>query len=159
MRNPLTQIVIGMFFSIGVMAAIDSRSWSASFGPVCVGLFFMALALSMNAMDSKRATLKTTGIAVSIACMLVFVGAILSVGERVYLVNGKTYPRFLATDIGAANHDTLDRLRHAQCRGSLMEIYGKTNDEWVIRCGLSWIGGHTFVSRADPDAGILGSRP
>ncbi len=143
---------------MGVTAGIEGRSWSAFFGPASIGLFLAVLALSIGAMGSKHSGLRVTGLFVSLACLVVFAGAILNVGERLYLVNGKTYPHFLARNIGAASHATLDRLQLADCKGTGMEIYGKADHEWVIRCGFSWFGGHTYLSSTDPFGGMLGSQ-
>ncbi|WP_196303110.1 hypothetical protein [Ralstonia solanacearum] len=74
---------------------------------------------------------------------------ILSVAERLYLVNGSYYPRFLAKDVGAVGFDGLDRLRLSACGGEPVEVYSKSA-YWVLRCGVAYMPGNTFISHADP---------
>ncbi|WP_426400900.1 hypothetical protein ACN9M1_26585 (plasmid) [Ralstonia sp. R-29] len=76
---------------------------------------------------------------------------LLTVAERLYLVNGAQYPRFLARDVGAVGFEDLDALRAASCGGEPVEVYPKTG-YWVLRCGVAYFEGHTFISHADPFA-------
>lgn len=74
-----------------------------------------------------------------------------TVAERLYLVNGTQYPRFLARDVGVVRFEDLDELRVASCNGEPVEVYRKTG-YWVLRCGFAYSEGHTFISHADPFA-------
>ena len=74
-----------------------------------------------------------------------------AVAERLYLVNGAQYPRLLAKDVGAVRFEDLDALRLASCGGEPVEVYPKTG-YWVLRCGVAYFNGHTFISHADPFA-------
>lgn len=74
---------------------------------------------------------------------------LLAVAERLYLVNGAQYPRFLAKDVAAVPFDDLDGLRVLSCNGELLEVYPKAN-YWVLRCGFAYFEGHTFISHTDP---------
>ncbi|MBK3865187.1 hypothetical protein G3A40_36135 [Paraburkholderia aspalathi] len=155
MKGPVFQIGIGIWFSLAATAGIEGRSWGAFFGPFVIGIFFLALGLAGDARRSERRPMRNAGTIVTIACAVIFVGAILNAGERLYLVNGGSYPRLLAHDLGAADYKTLDRLHGSQCKGESMEIYGKSNSQWVIRCGFSWVDGHTFISTTNPYADVL----
>lgn len=156
MKGPIFQIGIGLWFSLAVMAGIESRSWGAFLAPFYIGLFFVALGLASDARRSGRRPWQVAGNVVIAGCGLLFVGSLMNTAERLYLVNGQSYPRLLARDVGAADKATLDNLHRNQCKGELMEIYGKKGGLWVIRCGFSWVGGHTFVSDTNPYGDKLG---
>ena len=83
--------------------------------------------------------------------------SLLTVAERLYLVNGTQYPRFLARDVGAVRFEDLEALRAASCDGDPVEVYPKTG-YWVLRCGVAYFEGHTFISHADPFAQSTGPR-
>lgn len=74
-----------------------------------------------------------------------------SVADRLYLVNGEQYPRFMAEDVGAVEFDDLNRLQVSPCNGDPLEVYPK-KDFWVLRCGYDYFHGHTFISHANPFA-------
>lgn len=74
---------------------------------------------------------------------------LLTVAERLYLVNGTQYPRFLARDVGAVRFEDLDELRAASCHGEPVEVYPKAG-YWVLRCGVAYFEGHTFISHTNP---------
>ncbi|AXV99247.1 hypothetical protein CJO80_27230 (plasmid) [Ralstonia solanacearum] len=78
---------------------------------------------------------------------------LLTVAERMYLVNGEHYPRILARDVGVVGLDGLDGLRVSACDGEPLEVYAKA-DYWVLRCGVAYFQGHTFISHTDPFAGL-----
>lgn len=82
------------------------------------------------------------------AALLMLAGLLLT-AERLYLVNGATYPTFLAEDLGSIDANTLEYLHKTHCSGEPMEIYRK-RDFWVIRCGVAYLEGHTFISHTDP---------
>lgn len=83
-----------------------------------------------------------------IAVLLILV---LLTGERVLLVNGPTYPKYLAEDLGNIDASILEYLHRTHCKGEPMEIYRK-RDFWVMRCGVVYLEGHTFISHTDPTA-------
>ncbi|NWK46029.1 hypothetical protein [Ralstonia pickettii] len=94
-------------------------------------------------MASNTVKLKAVGLLVFAAVGL------LSVAERLYLVNGAHYPSFLAKDVGNVDMDRLGRLRAAECGSEPVEVYAKS-DYWVLRCGVAYISGRTFISHTDP---------
>lgn len=155
MKGPMFQLGIGIWFSMAAIAGIESRSWGAFSGPFVIGVFFLAIGLASDARRSQRRPLRVAGAIVMVACALIFLGALLNSAERVYLVNGSSYPSFLGRDLGAADYKTLDRLHENQCKGDGMEIYGKADGKWVIRCGFLWLDGHTFISSTNPYGDVL----
>ncbi|MFV8598604.1 hypothetical protein [Ralstonia pseudosolanacearum] len=76
---------------------------------------------------------------------------LLTAAERIYLVHGTQYPRLLARDVGVVRFEDLDALRAASCNGEPVEVYPKTG-YWVLRCGMAYFEGQTFISHADPFA-------
>jgi len=75
--------------------------------------------------------------------------SLLTVAERLYLVNGTQYPQFPAGDVGAVRFEDLDGLRAASCHGEPVEVYPKAG-YWVLRCGVVYFEGHTFISHTNP---------
>lgn len=155
MKGPLFQLSIGGLLGFAVLAGIEGRSWGVFFGFALIALYFFAIGASRQAARSTRRPVRIAGNVVASACALLFLGMILMTVERLYLVNGSSYPRILAHDLGAANYSTLENLRLNQCKGDGMEIYGKRNDLWVIRCGFSWYEGHTYISTTNPYGHML----
>ncbi|WP_426400978.1 hypothetical protein ACN9M1_27790 (plasmid) [Ralstonia sp. R-29] len=103
------------------------------------------ISTSLNISASMRATtILKAAIPLGVAIV-----SLLTVAERFYLVNGTQYPRFLARDVGAVRFEDLDALRTESCHGEPVEVYSKT-DYWVLRCGLAYFEGHTFISRTNP---------
>jgi hypothetical protein len=79
------------------------------------------------------------------------VASLLVTGERVYLVNASSYPRFLATDLGSVDAARIEELRKTACKDEPIEVYAK-NGFWVLRCGFAYYQGHTYISHSDPFA-------
>ncbi|WP_322075481.1 hypothetical protein [Burkholderia cenocepacia] len=156
-RSFVFQFGIGMILSFGVMSAMESRSWSGFLGAGAVALFFVVFASGRAALDAKKKSVNVAGLVVCASCLLVIVGLLLNGVERIYLVNGDSYPRFLARDAGALNYEGLDRLHKTQCQHEFMEVYQKS-DFWVIRCGMMYLQGHTFVSSTNPYAELEGQK-
>ncbi|ARU24606.1 hypothetical protein RSSE_p0411 (plasmid) [Ralstonia solanacearum] len=47
--------------------------------------------------------------------------------------------------------EDLDGLRMGLCKGEPVEVYPKTG-YWVLRCGIAYFEGRTFISHTDPFA-------
>lgn len=150
------QCAIGMWFSFGVIAGIDSRSWSAFFGPVWVGLFFLFAIVSLDATRAAGTAIRRAGWVGTTLTTLAFT-FVLSIGiERLYFVNASTYPQAFARDVGKITEPRqLDPIQKNVCEHTLMEIYPKKNG-WFMRCGSIWYTGHTFYSSTDPYAAYRG---
>lgn len=99
-------------------------------------------------MDLRPATLMSNPSSITIATVLILVGLFLT-AERVYLVNGATYPPILAEDLGNIDAKNLEYLHRTYCAEEPMEIYRK-RDFWVVRCGFTYLQGRTFISHIDP---------
>ncbi len=97
--------------------------------------------------------MNTTAVLKAIIPFGIALVGLLTVAERLYLVNGGQYPRFLAQDVGAVDQNGLDGLRVASCNGEPIEVYAKA-DYWVLRCGVAYFEGHTFISHTDPFANL-----
>lgn len=154
----LAQFGIGMWFSFGAIAGIESRSWGGFFGPVLVGLYFLFAIVSLDATRAAGRAIRTAGVVGTTLSTLALTFA-MSLGiERLYFVNASTYPRAFARDVGKiTSYRQLDPIQKSECGSTMMEIYGKTNG-WFIRCGSLWYTGHTFYSSTDPYAEIRGQQ-
>jgi hypothetical protein len=84
----------------------------------------------------------------------IFIAIVLAIGvlatlERVYLVNGSSYPRLLAEDVGNVDEAGLAKMRATTCKDEPVEVY-KKDEIWVLRCGFAYYQGHTYISHTDP---------
>jgi hypothetical protein len=153
----IAQLGIGMWLSFGVMAGIESKSWGPFFGPALIGLFFLVSMVSLDATRAAGRAIQNAGRIALTLCALLFAVALLLGIERLYLLHGSTYPRFLAHDLGAVNYQRLLELDKNECKGhGPTEIIGKSNGVWVLRCGDLWTDGHTFISSTNPFADFQG---
>lgn len=146
----LWQVVIGMWLSMAAYIGIVARSWDTFFSFVYVAAFFAAWGAANALMRSGRKPLRVLGIVGSCAFGLVMFGGMLLGAERVYLMNAQSYPHFMAQNLGTADYHTIERLQAYECKGSVVEVFEKANYNWVIRCGQTWLTGHTYISNADP---------
>ena len=82
-----------------------------------------------------------------IAIPLLFLGAILSLTERLILVNGSHYPTWLSTgSFETLAPGSLGHLRISACGGNQpIEIF-QNKDQWIFRCGLFWPSEKTFTA-------------
>lgn len=150
-RNTLLwQVVIGMWLAMAAYIGITARSWNAFLSFVYVAAFFTAWGGANALARSGHKALRVVGFAGRCAFSLVILGVLALGIEQLYLVNGESYPRFMAKNIGTADMHTLDRLQETTCEGRMVRVYPKANYTWVIRCGDDWFSGHTFISNADP---------
>lgn len=87
------------------------------------------------------------------ALALFFLGVlfgVMAVSERLYLINGSSYPNWLATELSGSwntvqNQDVVRKSCHG--RGGV-EVLNKADGRAVLRCGFSWAPGNTFVANA-----------
>lgn len=93
--------------------------------------------------------MNATAILKSIGLLGIAIVGFVSVAERLYLVNGAHSPSFLAKDVGTVDMDGLGRLRASECGSEPIEVYAKAS-YWVLRCGVAYIPGRTFISHTDP---------
>ncbi|EMP3151668.1 hypothetical protein WDX82_005125 [Salmonella enterica] len=165
LKNQTAQISIGLWLAMAAFFGTMTRSWETFGAFLAVAVFFGGLGFAgvfISGELFKRSGLKGrfwtfTDKAVRalgyayLAFFFIGIAAALVGGlERLYLVNGDSYPRFLAKNLGTADMHTIDALRAKECKGESIDVYEKTGNVWVIRCGFSWIDGKTYVSNADP---------
>ncbi|CAH2782572.1 MAG: hypothetical protein PPHEINF_2009 [uncultured Paraburkholderia sp.] len=155
LKRPMFQLSIGGLLGLGAISGIEARSWGSFLSMALIALYLFAFAASRQAARASRRPVRIAGNTATAVCAALLVGMFLLVAERVYLVNGSSYPRWFAHDLGAANYSDLDRLQGTECKGEGMEIYGKHDNRWVIRCGFSWIDGRTYISSTNPYGHML----
>lgn len=150
LKGPILQLGIGLCLGIAVFLGIVGRSWEAFAGYLAFGSFFIGAVLAGEAAQSERKLLRILGKIGCITVGVVIIGTLLNTAERFYLVSAYSYPRFLARNQGEADIYTIEQLRANECKGQSVEVFQKKNYTWVLRCGFSWINGHTYISNADP---------
>ncbi|MDN7527679.1 hypothetical protein [Burkholderia orbicola] len=155
LKRPMFQLSIGGLLGLGAVSAIEARSWGSFLSAALMAFYLFAFAASRQAAKASKPPIRLAGNIITALCVVLLLGTFLLVAERVYLVNGSSYPRWLARDIGAANYAELDRLHGTECKGESMEIYGKRSSQWVIRCGFTWMGGRTYISSTNPYGHML----
>jgi len=147
MKNIGNQIFIGYWISLAVGLGILSKSWETAFSMAVIGTFFIVGSWSFNSVKSKRTVVRRLAITCASVCFLIITAGAISGLERLYLVNAKTYPAWLAkNDLGTLTREQY--LNIPECKGMGSEIYEKENGLMVIRCGgIMWYEGHTFVAK------------
>lgn len=145
MNHFTTQLTLGCWFGLAVAAAILARSWEPFWSFGAVGCFVAVFLAAVHAMRSPRSNVRTASKAILAGFFLVMVAGLLLGVERVYVVNGSSYPAWLATaDLGAVEKRILAPA--PGCEGEPTEIYQKDNGLVVLRCGLLWYEGHTYLA-------------
>ena len=75
-------------------------------------------------------------IAINTVVVVAMTVGILSVIERLYVVNGNSYPRWLAQgELGRMNDADLLSLRATECKHEPIEVFQKEGF-FVLRCGM-----------------------
>ena len=75
---------------------------------------------------------------------------VISVAERLLLVHGSTYPRWLASgSFDSLSPEMMSRLRKTYCDATGVEVMEKPN-QWVFRCGDFLPGSKTFLVARSP---------
>lgn len=81
--------------------------------------------------------------------MLVIAALALGVAERVYLVNGSSYPSWMAgAELGEVAMARIVALWNSECRHCPVEVFRKSNGA-VLRCGDFWFMPSTRTYFAD----------
>lgn len=165
MKNIGAQLCLGAWASMAISFGILSRSWETFFGLMATTAFFTLGVVASKALRSKLPAIRWGGIVGTIAFYGVILFGFLGAAERLYLVNGKSYPSWLAKeDLGQTNE--LDGLLFvgsksgikerakldmtAGCAGKNSELYHKGGGLVVIRCGgMMWYDSHTYVAHVE----------
>lgn len=82
----------------------------------------------------RRALLGALAAGIGVSTLLL---AALLAQERLYPVHGRTYPHWLARNLGTLDAAALDRLRRTDCLGHRLEMFEKDDGAWVVRCGFT----------------------
>lgn len=107
----------------------------------------LAFGPDLCARRGRLRTLGAIGVGLGVAALLL---AALVAQERLLLVHGRTYPHWLARDLGTLDAAALDRLRQTDCHRHRLEMFEKDDGAWVLRCGFTWLEGRTFLSTPYP---------
>lgn len=143
------QLAIGAWLSMAAAFAIMSRSAQTAGSILTVGAIFTAPMFAARGVNSTRALLRWLSIAVIVGVAAFMLVGVLSVFERVYLVNGKTYPRWLARgELGRVDDAAMGRLRATECTNAPIEVFQKDGFV-VLRCGFAWYEPSTKTFIAD----------
>lgn len=146
MKHLWTQINLGALLGVAAFLGILQRSWESFFSVAGIAAFLAGGLLAAQWVLSPRRPLRVLGGIGCVAFCAVIIGWFLITAERMYLVNGSSYPTFLATDVGHVDSKQAEALRVGeQCHDQVLEIFEKT-DFWILRCGYSYFDGHTFIS-------------
>jgi len=147
MNRIYNQFIIGFWASAAVGLGILSRSWETTLSIAAVGSFFIVGGWAIHSLRSDNPLIRRLANILAAAVFIIFVFGILSVIERLYLVNAPTYPKWLVQrDIGALTNNQLMEFYVAECKGMGAEMHEKENGTAVIRCGgMMWYDGHTYL--------------
>ncbi|QNM95440.1 hypothetical protein [Chitinimonas koreensis] len=150
-RPTFQQVAVAFWISAAVVLAVLSRTWSAAAVPLAAGFLMMAPGLAARGRTSINKTLRVvSGIVqavwwVSVA-MIVVGGA-----ERLYYINGATYPRWLITgELQQLGIDGINQLRATECRGRFPVEVTRKEDGYLVRCGVMWWDSKTYFTVFDP---------
>ena len=128
--------------------AIMSRSVQTA-GPILTVGAIVTVSMFAARGISARSSLRLLSVAIVVGVLAFMLAGLLFTIERVYLVNGKTYPRWLARgELGRVNDAALDRLRGTECKDDPIEVFQKDGFV-VLRCGFAWYEPSTKTFIAD----------
>lgn len=149
----IDQLSIGLWLALAVGIGILSRSWEAAAAPLLAGTFFLAPTFAWRGIGVTNAPLRIVSWLVVIGWVIAFLMMFFGTVERLYYVNGDSYPRWLATgelQKPANGANVIDELRNGPCKDAGIEITGKRDGVYVIRCGFSWYDSKTYLANFDP---------
>lgn len=143
------QLSIGAWLSMAAAFGIMSRSVETASSTLIVGAVFTAPMFAARGVSSANKALRWLSRAIIFGVAAFLLVGLLSTIERVYLVNGKTYPRWLARgELGRVDDAALGRLRATDCKNDPIEIFQKDGFV-VLRCGFAWYEPSTKTFIAD----------
>jgi len=155
MKHLGTQIYIGLFLSLGVLFAIMSRTVGPFFEMLAICAFFCLGDLGVQLLRKPRGSnLRSVGMVLSGAFILVIAVLLLFFVERLYMVNASSYPSWLATrDLGQLSEVQFRQFIFSpECpRGS--EAFNKDGGQVVVRCGGMTRLTPTFVAHLVKESG------
>lgn len=147
------QLVSGALLSTAAVSVILLRSWGFA-GALAIIYVIWGVGLVAGQHRSNlrpavrwaaRGVLLIYGIAIAIG--------LLSMCERLYFVNGDSYPSWLSNaDLGVMARNEFYQRLGRKCEGRGGEFSDKGNDVMVFRCGsVFWIGSETYIAHLRKD--------
>jgi len=147
MNRLFNQLTLGLWGAMALGFSVMSKSWSTLLNLAAVGLFFAVGTWASSSLKDGRPGVRRLAIALSCFFFGVILFGFISTVERLYLVNGATYPAWLAKrDLGTLPQDALMRFTGGpDCKGGA-EIFDKEDGNSVIRCGgFLWYESKTYT--------------
>lgn len=144
------QLAIGLWLSAAVAIGVLTRSVESAFSTVVAGAFFTAPLFALRGLNASSKGIRWASGAFLVCALLFVLVNVLSVFERVYLVNGKNYPAWLATEqFESIDNAKLNELRNSYCKNESLELFEK-EESVVVRCGLAWYmpSTKTFIAKS-----------
>jgi hypothetical protein len=143
------QLIAGAWLSLAVAYGLLSRSASSAFALMGAGAVFTLPIFASRGARSPRGALRLLSRAVLAAFAVFMVVMVLATVERVYLVNGDSYPAWLASGrLGKVTDGDIEQLRRTSCSHDPIEVLQKKGYV-VLRCGFAWYEPSTKTYIAD----------
>lgn len=137
---------VGAWLVIVVTFGVMSRSLHTAYQWLVIGVFFCAPILMTRMIGTGHKIWRIIGLCVWCAWLGIVAFGFLNIVERIYLVNGEHYPRWLADgEISPKDPLQTERICH---RGVV--LYSKPNGLYVWRCGSFWYDSTTLISTFNP---------
>lgn len=154
MKRWLDQTIFGLWCAMGVGLGILSRSWETFGSFMMVACFLASGTWAARSLKAENVVVRRGATTIAtIYILLVAFGFVMTI-ERLYLVNGSSYPSWLATkdlgefkDDGKGNFTQISDFSKKNCPGGGMEVDVKENGLVVMRCGgILWYESDTFTA-------------
>lgn len=143
--RPISQLLaLGCFVS-GVSTAMSAHRWGAAMPGFLIGFLLLEGTFKAALQKDRLLALRWAGAAGMVISFSACICGPLLVIERLYLSDGDSYWEVLASPLGQVDDQILMRLRARECANEPIEIYRKSEGQWVFRCGTLWEPGNTFV--------------
>lgn len=144
----IDQIFFGLILSMAIGGAVWDKSWSPVRFWLAFGVIAWLPSIGGRMLKAQRLSVRRVGKLLLAAFAAVVLIGVLDIAERIYLVNGDSYPAWLTQrDIGPVTRATFGHLAMNECKGRWpIQGYPKAGDVMVYRCGFDWLGGHTFIA-------------
>jgi Na+/melibiose symporter-like transporter len=144
------QIATGLWGSLAVALGIWGRSWEAMTGPLMAGVIGFIPVIALSGVKSERSGVRAASRILGWAFLVFMLFGLFNVVERIYLTNGASYPRWLATAELKVDRTAWKHLRIEECRNEAIEVLEKDNGSYVLRCGMFWYNSKTFITSLNP---------
>lgn len=136
------QINIGLFLSLGVGSGLLQRNWSTFWDFFYVAQFFAILYLACSLSPSQNRYIRAISKSMIWAYAAFFACAAVLAAERLWLINGDSYPSFMGTFYQKFDIPTYEAIPDCSEGGG---DWFEKSDKTVIRCGSNWLTGTTII--------------